>query len=47
MSSNVRVEIPDESDPEKANAALANGVLTLRLFKAEPAKPRKIAVQAI
>ncbi len=40
-------QIPDEIDPGKANAALANGVLTLRLFKAETAKPRKIAVQAI
>jgi len=38
-------QIPDEIDPEKANAAFANGVLTLRLCKAETAKPRKIAIR--
>ena len=39
-------QIPDDLDPEKSRAAFANGVLTLRLFKAEAAKPRKIAIQA-
>jgi HSP20 family protein len=39
-------QIPDEIDPEKADAALVSGVLTLRLFKAEAAKPRKISIQA-
>jgi len=38
-------QIPEEIDPAKANAALANGVLTLRLLKAEAARPRKIAIQ--
>ena len=38
-------QIPDEIDPEKANAAFVNGVLTLRLLKAEAARPRKITVQ--
>lgn len=34
-----------ELDPEKATAELANGVLKLRIPKAEHAQPRKIAVQ--
>ena len=38
-------QIPEEIDPEKTSAALSNGVLTLRLCKAEAAKPRKITIQ--
>ena len=38
-------QIPDELDQQQAKAELANGVLTLRLFKSEAAKPRKITVQ--
>jgi HSP20 family protein len=34
----------DTIDPEKIQADLADGVLRLRLSKAESAKPRKIAV---
>jgi HSP20 family molecular chaperone IbpA len=34
-----------ELDPEKVTAELANGVLKLRIPKAEHAQPRKIAVQ--
>ena len=33
-------------DAEKINASLANGVLTLRIPKAEQAKPRRIEVKA-
>jgi HSP20 family molecular chaperone IbpA len=40
-------QVPDEIDPEKARAEFTNGVLTLRLSKAEAAKPRKIAIQAV
>ena len=38
-------QIPDELDQQQAKAELVNGVLTLRLFKSEAAKPRKITVQ--
>ena len=38
--------IPDEIDPEKVEASFTNGELTLRLFKAETAKPRKVTIQA-
>ena len=38
--------IPDEIDPEKVHASFTNGELTLRLLKAETAKPRKISIQA-
>ncbi len=37
--------IPESLDHEKAEADYANGILTLRIPKAEVAKPRKIAVQ--
>ncbi len=39
-------QIPDQINPEKADAALSNGQLTLKLTKAEKAKPRKIEIQA-
>ncbi|MDA8415271.1 MAG: Hsp20/alpha crystallin family protein [Desulfobacteraceae bacterium] len=37
--------IPESLDHEKAKADLSNGVLTLRIPKAEAAKPRKIEIQ--
>jgi len=35
-----------ELDPAKVNAELANGVLTLRIPKAEHAQPRRIEIRA-
>lgn len=37
--------IPEVLDNEKANASLANGILTLTVPKAEAAKPRKIEIK--
>jgi HSP20 family molecular chaperone IbpA len=37
--------IPESLDHEKAKAEYANGILTLRVPKAEVAKPKRIAVQ--
>ena len=37
--------IPESLDHEKARAEFANGILTLRVPKAEVAKPRKIEVK--
>ena len=37
--------IPESLDHEKARAEYANGILTLRVPKAEIAKPKRIAVQ--
>ncbi len=37
--------LPYEVDPEKASASYEDGILTVRLEKAEAAKPRQIAVQ--
>ena len=39
-------EMPDEIDADKVEANLENGVLTLRVPKAEAIKPRTIKVQA-
>jgi HSP20 family molecular chaperone IbpA len=38
-------QLPDVIDQEKTSAELSNGVLTLRLYKAEAAKPKRIEVQ--
>lgn len=38
------IELPDAVDAAQAEASLVNGVLTLRLPKAEEAKPRSIKV---
>lgn len=38
-------QIPEALDHEKAAASLTNGVLTLRIAKAEVAKPRRIEVR--
>jgi len=38
-------QLPDVIDQGRTRAELSNGVLTLRLYKAEAAKPRKIEVQ--
>ena len=38
-------QLPDDLDQHRAKAELVNGVLMLRLFKSEAAKPRKILVQ--
>ena len=38
--------LPCKVDPEKSNATLKNGVLTVTLAKAHAAKPRQIAVNA-
>lgn len=37
--------IPESLDQEKAQADLTNGILTLRVPKAEAAKPRKIEIK--
>jgi HSP20 family molecular chaperone IbpA len=37
--------IPESLDHEKARAEYVNGILTLRVPKAEVAKPKRIAVQ--
>ncbi len=42
-----RFTLSDEIDREKIEARVKNGVLTLRLPKAAPAKARKIAVKTV
>ena len=39
-------ELPDAVDANKVEAGLANGVLTLRLPKAEEARPRSIKISS-
>jgi HSP20 family molecular chaperone IbpA len=39
--------LPDSIDPDRTEAELNNGVLTLRLAKAEAAKPKKIEVKTL
>jgi HSP20 family molecular chaperone IbpA len=39
--------IPESLDHEKAKAEYANGILTLRIPKAEVAKPRRIEVKVV
>lgn len=39
------IQLPDDLDMSKAAAKYENGVLTLRIPKAEAAKPRQISVQ--
>jgi HSP20 family protein len=39
-------QLPEVIDQERTSAEYANGVLTLRLLKAEADKPRRIQVQA-
>jgi len=41
---NRSIELPEAVDAAKAEASLVNGVLTLRLPKAEEARPRSIKV---
>jgi HSP20 family protein len=40
------IRLPEDVDVEKAEAKYRNGVLTLRVPRAEAAKPRRIEVQA-
>jgi HSP20 family protein len=40
------LRLPEAVNPDKAEASFENGVLTLRLPKAEETKPRRIAVQS-
>jgi HSP20 family protein len=40
------IELPARTNPDKAEARYANGVLTVRIPKDEAARPRRIAVKA-
>lgn len=39
--------LPDSIDPDRTEAELKNGVLTLKMHKAEAAKPKKIAIKTV
>jgi HSP20 family protein len=39
------IGLPGEIDPEKVNASLKNGILTVVVSKAEAVKPRQITVE--
>jgi HSP20 family protein len=39
------IALPSEIDPNKVDAGLVNGILTVTIPKAEIAKPRQIAVR--
>ena len=41
-----RTMLPADADPDQASASLADGVLTVRVAKAETAKPRRIEITA-
>lgn len=41
------LQLPAELDPDLVEAALKHGVLTIKLPKAEKAKPRKIQIKAL
>lgn len=38
------ITLPGDIDPEKVDAGLSNGVLTIKIAKAEAAKPKQISV---
>jgi HSP20 family molecular chaperone IbpA len=38
--------MPEEFDPDRAEAVMKNGVLTLKLPRAEKARPRRVEVRA-
>jgi len=40
------VQLPNDADPSRAEASYRNGILTVRVPKAEEAKPRQITVKA-
>ncbi|MFL5806807.1 MAG: Hsp20/alpha crystallin family protein [Roseiflexaceae bacterium] len=40
------IQFPTQVDPDKIQASLSNGILTIRVPKAEAAKPRRITVKA-
>ena len=40
------IQFPTQVDPDKIQASLSNGVLTIHVPKAEAAKPRRITVKA-
>jgi HSP20 family protein len=41
-----RTMLPADADPEQVSASLADGVLTVRVAKAETARPRRIEITA-